>query len=236
MIRIAAVADLHCRKEDKGRYGQFYETVHESADILAVAGDLTATGMIREMEIFIREFSGVKIPMVCVLGNHEYQSDNQDRFKEMLKEAGIIVLDGNTAEIACNGETVGFAGCKGMFGGFDDTALPNFGERIMKNLFTVIKGESRKIELGLKRLTSGHKVVIMHYSPIRDTLKGESVELYAYLGSSLPSMWIDAMGADLVLHGHAHKGIEKGETAGGTPVRNVSLPVIENHFIVYELS
>lgn len=234
MINIAALGDLHCEENSKNAFKLIFKEINRSANVLAIPGDLTATGRLEEANVLIEELSVLTIPVVVVLGNHDYQSDREGEISRLLRDNGIQVLDGDVFSISINGKSVGFTGCKGMLGGFDDTSLPNFGERILKELFDNIRSEARKVEMGLSNLETEYKVVLIHYSPIRDTLVGENVEIYAYLGSSLPCMWIDAMGADLVLHGHSHFGIEEGETPGGIAVRNVALPVIGRSFRIYQ--
>lgn len=235
MVRIAAVADLHCQEGSVNMFKPFVKRIDQFADILAIPGDLTASGRIEEIKVLIGELSPVTIPIVAVLGNHDYQSNKEDEIIDILKDSGVHVLDGDTYLFSLRGKKVGFTGCKGMLGGFDDTALPNFGERILKELFDNIRLEAEKVERGLSSLKADFKVVLIHYSPIRETLEGENRELYNYLGSSLPCMWMDAVGADLILHGHSHYGREIGETPGGISVRNVALPVINKNYCVYEL-
>jgi len=153
----------------------------------------------------------------------------------LLEDVGVLLLDGKTASLQVNGLTVGFTGTKGFCGGFGARCLTPFGEREIKEFIAVTREEAAKLEHGLSSLSTDVRVVVLHYSPVADTLDGEPVELYPFLGSSLLSEPIDRLGADIILHGHAHHGVERGATQGGIPVRNAALPVIGRSWAVYEL-
>lgn len=214
MVRIAAVADLHCTVEQQGGWAARFESVNDAADVLLLAGDLTLSGDMRELKVLLGELAVVKIPIVAVLGDHDYNTGRAFLLSETLRRAGIQNLEGGGTEL---GDLV-VAGGMGVEGGFRKRRRWAYAERqFMARLEHYLSASA----------TTAKRVALLHYAPITATLQGEQEELYEVLGSSAMEAAIDAVGADLVLHGHAHYGVAEGRTRGGVPVYNVALPVLE---------
>jgi Icc-related predicted phosphoesterase len=170
---------------------------------------------------------------VAVLGNHDYHLDRELEVRKLLEESGMIVLEGEGVALDVAGERLGVAGAKGFGGGFVGASGSDFGEPEMKAFIQHTKEIAGRLEQALKDLDAKHRVALMHYAPTEQTLQGERLEIFPFLGSYLLGEAVDRAGADLILHGHAHRGTEKGVTPGGTPVRNVALPVIHRPYNVY---
>jgi len=234
-IRLAVVADIHWHAERRPSYRHHFDQVHEVADILVLPGDLTGQGLLEEARSLCQQLRRVTIPIIAVLGNHDVHSRHDDSIPHLLEDAGVMLLNGKTARLQINGLSVGFTGTKGFCGGFGARCLTPFGEREIKEFIAVTRDEAAKLENGLKSLETDIRVAVLHYSPVAETLEGEPVELYPFLGSSLLSEPVDRVGADIILHGHAHHGVERGATQSGIPVRNAALPVIGRSWAVYEL-
>jgi Icc-related predicted phosphoesterase len=222
-MRIAATADLHYSAQ---RYPQFHDQlgrVRDDADVLVVAGDLTNYGQVAEMEELLNQLMRVRVPIIAVLGNHDYESGAQAALMKMMTDAGIKVLDGTAYER----DGVGFAGAKGFPGGFGRGMLTAFGEPEVKAFVQTGIDESLKLERAMSQLRTEKRVVVIHYAPIGDTIEGEPPEIFPYLGSSRLAEVIDRHGANLVLHGHAHHGKPNGKTTAGVPVHNVAVQVLQ---------
>lgn len=235
MIRIAAVGDLHVQEVSEGMIKPALSRVNQEADILILAGDLTHHGRLSEAAVLLRELSTIDIPIIAVLGNHDYHDGSEGDFSLMLSGYGVKVLDGGSVEFKVNGETVGLTGTKGLGGGFGIRTIPDFGERIYRHLFQEARLEAEKIGGGLERMQTDYKVVAIHYAPIRETLQGEPLEIYPFLGTSILAEPIDRYGADLIIHGHAHHGSETARTARGIPVKNVAMPLLGRPYRVFQL-
>jgi len=205
----------------------------EHADVFLLAGDLTRHGEPDEAAVLAGELRNLEIPIVAVLGNHDYESDRQDEIRKLLEDAGVTVLEGESTVVEVEGTTVGIAGSKGFGGGFVGACASDFGEPEMKAFVRHTKTIAGNLQRALAELDSEVRVALLHFSPVEDTLVGERLEIYPFLGSYLLAEAVDAVGADLVLHGHAHGGSEKGTTAGGVPVRNVAQPVIGHSYNLY---
>lgn len=221
-MRIAATADLHFTPQNYDRIREQMNRVRDEADVLVLAGDLTNYGKPPEMESLLNAIVRLRIPTVAVLGNHDYESGQENELMQMMTAEGIKVLDGTGYER----EGVGFAGCKGFLGGFGRGALTAFGEREVKAFVQAAIDEALKLERALSQLRTEKRVIVVHYSPIPATVQGESPEIFPYLGTSRLSEVIDRHGATLVLHGHAHHGSLEGKTVGGIPVYNVALQLV----------
>ena len=163
---------------------------------------------------------------MTVLGNHDFESGRQDEVRDILVEAGIHVLDGDAVELP----GVGFAGVKGFAGGFGRGALGAWGESSIKAFVREALDEALKLESALAKLRTPTKIAVLHYAPIRETVEGEPLEIYPWLGSSRLEEPLTRYRAHAVVHGHAHKGSPQGETANGIPVYNVALPVLKEHY------
>jgi Icc-related predicted phosphoesterase len=235
MIRVAAIGDVHFSEDSRGRLREHWSRVHESADVLILAGDLTVHGEPHQAEVLVDELAEVQVPVVAVLGNHEYHTDNEAEVRRMLERRGVTVLECERTTLEINGETLGIAGAKGFGGGFVGACGHAFGEPEMKAFMRHTERIARCFEDELARLEADHRIALLHYAPVEDTLVGERLEIYPFLGSYLLAEAVDAAGADLCIHGHAHVGREKGLTPRGVPVRNVALPVVRRAFAVYHM-
>lgn len=226
-VRIAAVGDLHCaRAMTPGTLAAVVGPVAERADVLALCGDLTDTGTPDEAKSLLRELALAKVPIVAVLGNHDYESDKADEVKRILSDGGVAVLDGDSVEI----RGVGFAGVKGFAGGFGERALQSWGEPVLKQFVREAVEEALKLEGALARLRTAHRVALLHYSPIRATVTDEPAEIAAFLGSSRLEDPLNRYPVTAAFHGHAHRGSPEGRTASGVPVYNVALPLLRQRF------
>jgi uncharacterized protein len=235
-MRIAAIGDLHYTKDSMGLAERLLPEINRKADVLLFAGDLTNMGRVEEMEVMIRDLQRIKLPLMAVVGNHDHQSDQVEELISMMRQSGICVLDCTTCEI----DGVGFVGTKGFCGGFGRAQVAVFGERALKSFVQESIMEAMRLEKALQELGTRHKVALMHYSPIRETLVGETPDLFPFLGTSRLAEVLDSFGVDLVFHGHAHHGSPQGRTKAGVPVHNVSRFVQMAHreqaFVVHELA
>lgn len=221
-LSIAAIGDLHVRETDTGRFSQVFSQISQSADVLVLCGDLTDQGEEQEANILVEELRNCTVPVVAVFGNHDYECGNVEAVGNLLTQAGVHVLDGNDVTI----HGVGFVGVKGFPGGFLQYMLPNWGEPEVKSFVFDGVQEALKLESALAKLDTPQKVVLLHYAPIKDTIEGEPLEIYPFLGSSRLEGPLNRFGVDVVFHGHAHHGTLAGKTEGGIPVYNVSLPLV----------
>ena len=235
MIRIAAVGDIHLGQDMRGKYRPAFEHVAQHADILMLAGDLTRHGTPDEGEVVAGELRDLDVPVVAVLGNHDYHSDAQDVLTKQLEDVGVTVLEGTAASFDINGCRLGVAGAKGFGGGFPGKCGSEFGEPEMKAFIRHTREISAQLGAALRELDCDIKVALTHYSPVKDTLSGEPLEIHPFLGSYHLAEVIDEAHTTLALHGHAHFGTEKGLTPGGVRVRNVAQPVIQRAYAVYAL-
>jgi Icc-related predicted phosphoesterase len=227
IVRIAALGDLHySRTSVAGGLQPLFSQITDAADILVLAGDLTDFGLPEEARALAREITGsLKIPAVGALGNHDYESGHQEEIRNILKEAGVITLDGDTTEI----HGIGFAGVKGFAGGFGRRALGPWGEPIIKSFVREAVDEALKLETALARLRTDHLIAILHYSPIAETAEGEPKEIYPFLGCSRLEAPLSNFPITAVFHGHAHHGKPEGRTQNGVPVYNVSISLMREH-------
>jgi uncharacterized protein len=222
-MRIAASADLHFSPQSFAKLKDQFERVRDEADVLVLAGDLTNYGQPGEMEPLLNVLVRLRLPTVVVLGNHDYESGKEEELRRMLIGAGMKVLDGSGYER----DGIGFAGTKGFVGGFGRGVLTAFGEREIKEFVKASVDEAMKLERGMSQLRAQKRVIVLHYSPIAETVQGEAPEIFPFLGTSRLAEVIDRHGADLVLHGHAHHGKPDGRTAGGVPVHNVAISLLQ---------
>ena len=222
-MRIAATADLHYTTQQTSLKEQL-ASVRDEADVLIVAGDLTNFGQPSEMEPLVNVLVRLRLPIIAVLGNHDFESGKQDELVSMMTSEGVKVLDGTGYER----DGVGFAGTKGFVGGFGRGVLTAFGEPEIKTFVKVSIDEALKLERAMAQLRTAKRVVVLHYSPIADTVVGEAPEIYPYLGTSRLAEVIDRHGADLIVHGHAHHGSPSGKTTAGIPVHNVAITLLQS--------
>ncbi|MFD5574423.1 metallophosphoesterase family protein [Streptomyces cadmiisoli] len=238
MIRVAAVGDIHLGRDSRGTLRPAFDTLDECADVLLLAGDLTRRGTVEEAEVVAGEVAGLPVPVVAVLGNHDYHSGLEAEVTAALTAAGVTVLEGEGTVIDRGGTRLAVAGTKGFGGGFAGRSAGEFGEPEMKAFVALTRRCATGLRTSLEQLprdTRTVRVALTHFSPVADTLVGEPPEIHPFLGSCLLAEAIDEGGADLAVHGHAHKGVERGMTAGGVRVRNVAQPVIDSAFAVYRL-
>jgi len=221
-LRIAAVGDIHCGKSSAGRIGTMFESVHDHADVLVLCGDLTDYGTPEETLVLARDLAAIRVPVIAVLGNHDYETGQADAVRSILAEHGVQVLDGESCEVG----GVGFAGVKGFAGGFGRGTLGFWGEGATKKFVQEAIDEALKLESALAHLTTERKVAVLHYSPIQATVVGELPEIFPFLGCSRLEEPLTRYPVVAVLHGHAHKGTPEGRTVNDTPVYNVALPVL----------
>src|SRR3954454_10560571 len=222
VVRVAALADLHCTKTSLGAFQGLFAKVTEAADIVVIAGDLTDYGLPEEATVLARELSALRIPAAAVLGNHDLQSGQSTEVRQILVDAGLSVLDGD----ACELHGIGIAGVKGFGGGFGRHALGPWGETIIKQFVHEAVDEALKLEAAFARLRTEQLIAVIHYSPIQATVEGEPPEIYRFLGSSRLEEPIGRYPVSLVVHGHAHRGRLEGTTKNGVPVYNVSMPLL----------
>jgi uncharacterized protein len=222
-VRIAATADLHFFSPRYVAIQEQLAKVRDQADLLVLAGDLTNYGKPEEMEGLLSSLVRLRLPIVAVLGNHDYESGSEAALMRMLSEGGIKLLDGTAYER----DGVGFAGTKGFPGGFGRGALTAFGEPEVKAFVQAAIDEALKLERAMAQLRTERRVVVLHYAPVADTVQGESPEIFPYLGSSRLAEVVDRHGADMILHGHAHNGSPDGKTTSGIPVHNVALTILQ---------
>jgi Icc-related predicted phosphoesterase len=225
-VRLAAVGDIHVKETDQGKWADFFRAASRDADILVLAGDLTDTGHLHEAEVLKEELKACTIPVVAVLGNHDFERDQQKTIKKMLESEHIHVLDGEAVVL----QNIGFAGVKGFGGGFDRYMLSMFGEQGMKDFVQEAVDEALKLDRALAHLENSYenlkKVVITHFAPIKETVIGEPVEIFPFLGSSRLVEPINRRQVEVVFHGHAHVGTFAGTTSAGVKVFNVARPIL----------
>lgn len=234
-MRIAAVGDVHVGLDMRGELRSSFSALSGDADMLLLAGDLTQHGSRDEGRLVAEEVADLGLPTVAVLGNHDYHQDAQDAIRADLERAGVTVLEGESVVLDVNGCRVGIAGVKGFGGGFAGACGSEFGELEMKAFIRHTKDKARSLLQCLKGMQCDIRVALTHYAPVKDTLMGEKLEIYPFLGSHLLGEAVDEGGCDLALHGHAHHGSERGITPGGVPVRNVAKPLIRSAYQLYAL-
>jgi Icc-related predicted phosphoesterase len=227
IVRIAAIGDLHhSRNAPAGSLQPLFSQINASGDILVLCGDLTDYGMPDEARALARELAVIKIPTVAVLGNHDFESSQQAELKTILADAGVTFLDGDSTEIL----GIGFAGVKGFAGGFGRRALGPWGEDIIKRFVREAVDEALKLESALARLRNDRRIAVLHYAPIQDTVEGEPLEIFPFLGCSRLEEPLGRYPVTAVFHGHAHHGQPEGRTTKGVPVFNVSMSLMREVF------
>lgn len=234
MIRVAAVGDLHFGIESQGSYEPHAQRLREDADLLLVAGDLTRVGKPEEARVAADELAALPVPVLAVLGNHDYHADCEREVRDILESAGIRMLEGESATLTVDGLRVGIAGIKGFGGGFAGACASDFGEPEMKAFIRHTRAAAEHLEAALDSVRDADvRIALMHYAPVSGTLAGERPEIFPFLGSYLLAEAADRAGANLIVHGHAHAGTEHGITPAGIPVRNVAQPVLGAAYATY---
>lgn len=239
-IRIAAVGDVHVRESDKGKWIEYFKRVSQEADVLLICGDLTDTGDEGEAQVLAEELKACSIPVVGVLGNHDYEKGRHKLIRQILQNNNMSVLDGEALVI----HGIGFAGVKGFGGGFDGHMLSMFGEGAMKAFVQEAVDEALHLDRALARLDQEHenikKVAILHYAPIKDTVIGEPEQIFPFLGSSRLAEPLSRRNVVAAFHGHAHVGQLEGATSSGVKVYNVAKQILtkagyEFPFYIFEV-
>jgi Icc-related predicted phosphoesterase len=222
-VRFAAVGDIHCVRASAGTLKGFFAEAARGCDALLLCGDLTDYGLPEEAKVLADELTGVAIPIVAVLGNHDYESNVPDEVRKILAGAGVHVLDGEVVEIA----GVGIAGAKGFCGGFGRGSLGAWGEPAIKMFVQEALQEAMKLEAALAKLRTPRKIALLHYAPVAGTLQGEPLEIFPFLGSSRLEEPLLRYPVDAIFHGHAHRGSLESTTNAGVPVFNVAKPLLQ---------
>jgi Icc-related predicted phosphoesterase len=221
-LRIGAVGDLHYNVGSGGSLQSYFSEIRKHADVLLLCGDLTDHGLPEETKLLAQDLASVRIPIIAVLGNHDFESNRQDEVTSILRNANVEVLDGEATMV----RDVGFAGIKGFAGGFDKAMLQPWGETGIKDFVRGAVDEALKLDSALAKIRTPHRVVLMHYAPIRMTVENEPLEIFPFLGSSRLEEPCNRYHASMVVHGHAHRGTMEGRTSAGVPVFNVALPLL----------
>lgn len=225
--RIAAVGDIHVRETDRGKWVEYFKEVSKQSDVLIICGDLTDTGDEAEAQVLAEELRSCTVPVVAVLGNHDFEKGRQKLIRQIIQKDNVHILDGEAIVI---GE-VGFAGVKGFGGGFDNYMLSMFGEGAMKAFVQEAVDEALRLDRALARLDADHetitkKIAILHYSPIKETVTGEPEPIHPFLGCSRLSEPLNRRHVMAAFHGHAHIGTLEGKTSSGVKVFNVAKTIL----------
>jgi Icc-related predicted phosphoesterase len=217
------MGDLHCTDKSRGAFQPLFGRVAESAQVAVLCGDLTDHGLASEARVLAEEIqANLRIPVLAVLGNHDFESGQEDQVRHILEKAGVMFLDGEAREVA----GIGFAGAKGFAGGFGRGTLGSFGEKIVKLFVQEAIDEAMKLEAALSRLRTSAKIAVLHYAPIQATVENEPVQIFPFLGCGRLEEPLNRFQVTACIHGHAHNGAPEGKTTGGVPVYNVSLPLM----------
>jgi Icc-related predicted phosphoesterase len=224
-VRLAAVGDIHCSKTTREELRNLFAQMSHAAEVILLCGDLTNTGIAEEAHLLAELLKSINLPVVGVMGNHDFESGHQAEIKKILTDAGIMILDGEV----CRAEGIGFAGVKGFGGGFGKYELPMWGEKMTKDFVREGIEEELKLESALARLEEP-RIALTHYSPIRATIEGEAPEIFPFLGSGRLEGPINRFCVTAAFHGHAHHGHAQGFTSQNIPVYNVAIPVLQHAY------
>src|SRR5437763_1743206 len=235
MIRIAAAADIHASEVSTDRVERAFADLEGEADVVLLAGDLTTSGEPEQAEVIAAASRRLDVPIFAVLGNHDHHAGRTEEIEEVLEGAGVRFLDRECATCEVEGLELGIVGTKGFVGGFPGSALPDFGEPLLRRVYAETTAEAEAIARGLQAIVHCDlRIVLLHYSPVVDTLEGAPPGLHTYLGCERLATPIAENGADLVLHGHAHAGSFEG-CIGDIPVYNVAVHVTGRNCWIFEL-
>lgn len=235
MIRIAAAGDLHGSEAHRPRLEQAFEATQGAADLILLAGDLTTHGTAEEARVIADVCRKVDVPVGAVLGNHDYHAGEVDAVADVLRDAGVTVMQRDWTIYNLEGAEVGIVGTKGFVGGFPGSTLPDFGEPLLRQVYHETTEEQMAIEQGLQCIAHCDlRIVLLHYAPIEETLEGEPLGIRTFLGSSRLAIPIAEYRPDIVLHGHAHAGTFQGGV-GDVPVYNVAVHVTGRDFWIFDL-
>lgn len=220
-VKIAAIADLHVKQDATFSHRELFREIAGTADICVIAGDLTDLGRPQEAQLLVEDLRSCTIPVVAVLGNHDYECDAVEEVSQILRHAGVHLLNGQGVELS----GVGFVGVKGFAGGFGRRMLGAFGEPAIKAMVAESVSEAMRLENAMRQMPNERTLVVLHYAPVVETVAGEPLEIFPFLGSSRLAETIDRFRVAGVVHGHAHHGSYEGRTPAGTPVYNVAMHV-----------
>ena len=235
VVRIAAAADIHAAVASTERVERAFAELEGEADVVLLAGDLTTSGEPEQAEVLASACRLLDVPIFAVLGNHDHHAQRTDELEKVLGGAGVRLLDRECATCEVGELELGIVGAKGFVGGFPGSALPDFGEPLLRGVYAETSAEVEGITRGLQAIVHCDlRIVLLHYSPVVDTLEGEPPGIYTYLGCDRLAIPIAEHGADLVLHGHAHAGSFEG-CIGDIPVYNVAVHVTGRNFWIFEL-
>jgi len=235
-VRIAAAGDVHAGPRVRGQVEEAFAELDGRCDLVALAGDLTTHGQPEEAEVVAAACVALAVPVVAVLGNHDWHSNRHAEVTAALAEGGITLLDPGHVVLDVDGTTVGVAGAKGFVGGFPGSHIPDFGEPILRAVYAQTTNEVAALDRELDAIAaSAVRVALLHYAPIAATIEGEPEGIWSMLGSSRLAAPISRHRVDLVLHGHAHAGRFEGRI-GNVPVYNVAVPVMRRDFWLFELA
>jgi uncharacterized protein len=235
MVKIAAAGDVHASEATRVHLRESFDAIEREVDVILLAGDLTAHGEPEHAEILAAAARGSTVPILAVLGNHDFHAGHGDEVARVLREAGMRVLDRDAVIVELDGQATGIVGTKGFVGGFSGSQLPDFGEPLLRQVYAETSDEAEAIRRGLQEIAHCPiRIVLLHYSPTSDTLHGEPEGIWTYLGSDRLAAPIAEYRPDVVLHGHAHAGSFEG-AIGTVPVYNVAVPVTGRDFYVFDL-
>jgi Icc-related predicted phosphoesterase len=239
VIRIAATGDIHLGREaDEERWTAAFAGLRDRVDLVLLAGDLTTHGEPEQAAMVARAVGALDgLPVLAVLGNHDWHSNRRDAVVEALQAGGIEVLERAHRVLDICGAELGVAGTKGFGGGFADSAhIPDFGEPLMREVYAESMREARALDDGLRAISlCPFRIVLLHYAPVTGTLQGERPDIWPFLGTDRLAVPLREHRPDLVLHGHAHAGTFAA-TLGEVPIYNVSVPVLGEDFWVFEMT
>ena len=235
MVSIAAAGDVHASEATRSRIMESFGAIGRQVDLVLLAGDLTTVGEPEQAQVLAEACSDLRVPVCAVLGNHDLHSGHGDEIAAILRGAGIHLLDRSTAVYEFAGGDVGVVGTKGFIGGFIGSALPDFGEPLLRQVYAETTKEVEAIHSGLEEIAHCPiRIVLLHYAPTSDTLHGEPEGIWTYLGCDRLATPIAEYRPDVVLHGHAHAGSFEG-AIGTVPVYNVAVHVTGRDFYIFEL-
>ena len=235
VVRIAAAGDVHASELTRDRIEAAFVQVQDEADLVLLAGDLTTTGEPEQASVLADASRNCGVPVCAILGNHDLHSARGDEVAAVLRDAGVDVLDRASRVYEVAATEVGVVGAKGFVGGFPGSALPDFGEPLLRRVYAETTAEVDAIAHGLQEVAHcALRIVLLHYAPTSDTLHGEPVGIWTYLGCDRLAVPIAEFRPDIVLHGHAHAGSFEG-AIGPVPVYNVAVHVTGRDFYVFEL-
>ena len=217
----ACIGDLHVREDGSNALRELFGEVSKQAAALVLCGDLTDSGTPRQAEVLAEELRACTIPVIGVLGNHDYETGHADEVRDILKHAGVKLLDGQSCEV----DGVAFVGVKGFAGGFGRRMLSAFGEPVIKAFVAEAMNEAMRLENAMRTVKNRRAIVVLHYAPIAETAEGEPLEIMPFLGCSRLGETIDRFKVSAVVHGHAHRGKYEGRTPAGQPVYNVAAQI-----------